>query len=383
MNILYISYWGINEGLSQGTVLLNVKILSEIDKVSNIYLLTIERDYDTHSMERIEKVNHLPFQSSHSYYAKIKELISIPIILRRIAKLNNIKLIICRTSPAGNFGFLTYKLTGIRFIIESYEPHTQYMLDAGVWSNHSLRYHIQKYFDKKINKHAQFLIPPSHNYMNYLKANGIFSNKLLYMPCAVNLNKFKYQESQREKIRSALGISNEKTVGIYTGKFGDIYFGEEAFKIFKIAVNELHYQIIVLTPQVSYAKQKCIKYNIDMRAVLIKHVPHLQVQEYLSASDFAFSLIKTSKYRRFCSPVKNGEYWANGLPILIPENIGDDSNIVRNEKCGIVFNDKTIKNDLIKIGKFHRRPDVSYNNMAFKYRNPEMVRRVYGSIIDE
>ena len=39
--------------------------------------------------------------------------------------------------------------------------------------------------------------------------------------------------------------------------------------------------------------------------------------------------VKPVPTKRYCTPVKDGEYWALGLPVIITEGISDDSGIIR------------------------------------------------------
>ncbi|GEM_PF-6753269 len=44
MNILFLSYWGINEGLTAATVFPHLEILAGFSNIDKVLLVTIERD---------------------------------------------------------------------------------------------------------------------------------------------------------------------------------------------------------------------------------------------------------------------------------------------------------------------------------------------------
>ena len=50
-----------------------------------------------------------------------------------------------------------------------------------------------------------------------------------------------------------------------------------------------------------------------------------------------FVIIKPAPCRLSCSAIKIGEYWANGLPVLLTPSVGDDSAIIAAENGGTVF----------------------------------------------
>jgi hypothetical protein len=143
----------------------------------------------------------------------------------------------------------------------------------------------------------------------------------------------------RQAIRKQLSIPANAYVGIYVGKFGGTYYREEAFILFeKLFKSEPDLRIIILSPD---PKEKILKqiqkFSVPMESFSILSVKHPEVPDYLSAADFAFSFHYPTKVSFYFSPIKNGEYWACGLPIIISENIGDDSDIVKKENIGEVL----------------------------------------------
>jgi hypothetical protein len=66
-------------------------------------------------------------------------------------------------------------------------------------------------------------------------------------------------------------------------------------------------------------------------------VPHNEMPDYMGLGDFAFSAFKPVPSRKYCTPIKNGEYWAMGLPVIIPDGISTDSHIIRSTNAGYVL----------------------------------------------
>ena len=84
-------------------------------------------------------------------------------------------------------------------------------------------------------------------------------------------------------------------------------------------------------------RRKLAAVGLGLGQAFITKAPHCEVPDYLAASDFAFVIINPAPCRLFCSAIKIGEYWANGLPVLLPPGAGDDSAIVGAESGGAVF----------------------------------------------
>jgi hypothetical protein len=168
------------------------------------------------------------------------------------------------------------------------------------------------------------------------------------------------------------------------GKFGSIYYDKEAFDLYRHAFDFFgdSFRLIILSGD-NHAEiiSKLQAAQIDLRKVTVRKVPHHEVCEYLSAADFAFSTIKPVPSRLYCSPIKNGEYWANGLPILIERGIGDDSLIIETEGGGVILETDHIKKsfqqlrELLTTGREALAGSISV--IAHKHRRMQIVRDTY------
>ncbi len=397
MKIFYISYWGISEGLTVSTVLPNLKILSEDERVDSIEFFTVERIEDRNFKDRfipINKVHHHPIHSKNLgffLFTKIADWLRIKNTISQSAKKMQPDLVICRGAMAGAFGTMLFKKFGIPYLVESFEPHADYMLESGVWKKNGLRFRLQKKTEAEIKKYAKFLVTVSNNYCQHLnKEEGIAKERLKMVPCTVNPVQFQFNSEARQLVREKLVIGADTRVGIYLGKFGSIYYDKEAFEVFKAAEQYFdNFFLVLLSPtDKKELTEKLNAVKFPLEKVWMGTLAHGEVPNYLSAADFAFSTIKPADCRRFCSPVKDGEYWANGLPILLPDMVGDDSEIIKREGGGAIMdvNDNenlkmafdSILQQLLK-GILGRTEIAS---LALKYRNPDISKKVYKEILD-
>ncbi|MFN8322057.1 MAG: glycosyltransferase [Chitinophagales bacterium] len=346
MNLLYICYWGISDGLTESTVLPHLEILAELDNIQKIIFCTIERDGLTINSNRRfkEKIKHIPLTSENirpSFINKVFDFILFPKQLSKLVAQYSIDKVLARGAPAGALAWMIYRKQGIPYIVESFEPHADYMYESGVWSSINPKYIFELYWERKQKETAEYLITVSNNYREKLLSEGVSPNRVETIPCCVNLKNFEFNSDKRDSTRNKLGIRGECLVAAYVGKFGDIYYKEEAFQILRKAVSFFgpRFFLIILTPQNKGEVLELMnQHQIPIENVFIDKVKHEEIPSYLSASDFAFSFIKPANCRKYCSPIKDGEYWANGLPILIPDNIGDDSEIIKkNPLSGAVF----------------------------------------------
>jgi glycosyltransferase involved in cell wall biosynthesis len=307
--------------------------------------------------------------------------------LWKLCRKGKIDMVIARGAPAGGRAALLSFILGIPYIVESFEPHSQYMLDSKVWKPHDLRYVIQRLWERQIKKTAAAVITVSNNYAKHLIAEGMDKNKVFLVPCTVDVETFSQNMLDRETVRGQLDISKNDTVGIYVGKFDDIYLSlNVSLNIFKEAFEHIiDFQLILLsdcTKEALFSAAKLVGCEKWLNKIHVLKVPHQKVPMYLSAADFAYSLVKSGPSKKFCSPLKNGEYWANGLPIIIPENIGDDSDIILRSGLGVVIKKEENYMYVSKLLDLLNRSEhrMQCKALAVKYRSRDLIIKAYESI---
>lgn len=398
MNILYLGYWSIEESLTASTIFPNLERLSSYRAINKIVFSTIERDksYVKYNGPERKKINFHPLYSLNLHFdliTKIFDFILFPIKLKRLCKTYKIDKIIARGSAAGALVFKVSKILNIPLVVESFEPHADYMEESGIWSKDSLKYWFQKKWENEIKKDADFLAVVSNNYAEQLGKEGVSQEKIFVVPCCVDLENFKFSDDKRLALRRNLEINENQMVGVYVGKFGGTYYDEESFEIFYHTFDFFNKNlfIIILTPHDKEdVKNRLLLKGLPESNFFIDKVPHHEVPAYLSAADFAFSTVRPSPSKKFCSAVKNGEYWANGLPILTSDGIGDDTSIIRNEKKGGAIFDLSKNNllealeDLNKLLHNSSREElnVSICGLAEKYRNFKSAHVFYDKIFE-
>src|SRR5690606_34223519 len=140
-------------------------------------------------------------------------------------------------------------------------------------------------------------------------------------------------------------------VGIYAGRYGGLYMEEDAFEVYKEVFSFFkgNFVLILLTSNIyhTWIKQQILKYELPLERIFIFNVKHNEVPDYLSASDFSFATYKPGKSKLYLSPVKIAEYWANGLPVLLTNGIGDETRIIKAvPAAGVLFDPDKINEEL-------------------------------------
>ena len=393
MNILFLGYWSVEDGLSEATIKPHLEILNSFDEVDQILYVSIERfSQNVTCSWSISKMNHLAYYSTNLPFLidKVSDFTLLPFKLIKICRENKIDKIICRSSPAGAIGYLVSKKTKLPYYVESFEPHADYMVESGVWNKWGLRYNFQKYFEWKQRQTAAALMTVSNNYTSFLKLDKSTKCTIETIPCGVELDEFKFSAELRNKVKKELEIDSEAIVGVYVGKFGGIYYDDEIFRYFKNCFENIaNFFLLILTPHdEQFMEARLSRYKIPYTKVWYGYVKHNKLSMFLSAADVAFCPVKTSNNRKFCSPTKNAEYWANGLPILISEGIGDDSEIIKFYGGGLIvdyveYNQDRLFDEIRKTMihyQLNRDKNQSVIN-AQTYRSHKSAKQVYHKLL--
>ena len=394
MRILFLSYWGLNDGLTTSTVFPHLRLLQERPDVEAIRLVTIERGAEAQAELTFapdfehDKISFEPLRSrpaGNVLLTKIEDFTRFPAELIRQAAGFRPDFLLARGSPSGALAYLVWQKTKLPFYVESFEPHADYMLESGVWRRYDPRYLFQRHWEKKQKQLALGLMPVAENYRQQLVREGVPAGRIVTVPCAVDAGAFAFAAGARAQVRQRLGWPAGAVVGVYVGKFGSIYYDEEAFALFKVAADYFgpDFRLLILTPDpLPDVQAKAAAAGLAAGQVFATKAAHAEVPDYLSAADFAFATIKPAPCRLFCSAIKIGEYWASGLPVLLPEGIGDDSDIIEQEGGGAVFSlarPASVPAALARVAQQMAQPDYrqQVRRLAEKHRSIARSRQAY------
>jgi len=131
---------------------------------------------------------------------------------------------------------------------------------------------------------------------------------------------------------------------------------------------------------------ECKRVELPNEVVISRFVFHDEIPAYLSLGDFAINPVKPVPTKKYCTSIKDGEYWAMGLPVIISHDISDDSGIIENENIGVIinFSEKTGMNRaVLKIEEFFKTQEVlkrKIMQIAAKYRSYGIAKAIYEKI---
>ena len=398
--ILVLTSWGIKEGLIQSYTLPYLNMINTIG-CEAIYLQTLEKKQlrcssaeQTAYKQQLAK--HQQYWISHKYVPfgllAIANMFLLSVKLFWLIKKEKIDTIHAICTPSGMLGYVLSKLTKVELIIDSFEPHSALMLQSNTWKKTSLAYRMLAYFEKKQAKHAHICIAANKNMKAYtLQHYGVSIEQFLWKPSCVSVDSFLVAPSETKQLREILGIGENDIICVCASKIGGMYLTSEIFDFFEVAESywKGRFKVLLLNNHPKdQLDELCFLSGVDSDNVIQRYVPHHEIPLYLSLGDFAFSPLKAIPANYYTTPIKNGEYWAAGLPTVITKNISEDSEIIEKEKIGHVLQNLTSEAYLNAIQAIDRllthddRASIrsQVKEVAQKYRSFTIAQKVYQQV---
>ena len=260
------------------------------------------------------------------------------ILVYKIIKTNRPKLIFSFTNIAGSFGILISKIYNIPHLVYSYEPHSSFMYELGLWSNKSLNYIFLNAFERYLGKNSKYVLTGTKYMVNTLIQSGA-KGKIFRAPSSVDENLYCFSSDARNRIRNRLNMTN-KTVLLYLGKFGNLYYDKEIIKFFQLLhKQDSRFFFLIVTPS-----DKNVVHNYFGDFPINNNSYHVteaynpkQVIEFISSSDIGLTAIPPTPSQKYRSPLKTSEYLLCGLPYITCNGISEDSDYARDHNIGLVI----------------------------------------------
>lgn len=392
-NILVITYWSFSDALIQTYTLPYLKIIADqLSAESKIYLVTLEKEnYNTTKIINGTSIINQRYKYSTFGLSASLSWVKNIFLLRSLIKKNEINYIHSFCTPAGMIGYILSKLSGKPLILDSYEPHAEAMVENGEWQNTSLSFKILFHFEKKQTQHAKIIIGTTKGMKGYaLNKYNVAIPDFYVKPACVDLEKFSRPYKKDAALLNKLNLHN-KIVCIYAGKFGGIYLKKEVFEFYKACYQKWKDDFVALlltNHALEEIKEMLTEFELPETIFRILYVPHAEVNRYIGLGDFAITPVKPVNTKKYCTPIKDGEYWAMGLPVVITKNISDDSDIINDNNIGYVlqelnaneYTNAVNKIDQLLAGKTADELYPGIRSIAEKYRNYSIAKDIYQKI---
>lgn len=349
-SVLVLTYWSAPDALIQTYTLPYIRqIKSALPASAAIHLLTLEQG--NHSPEeaarirarlRAEGIEWLPVRYSRF---GLRMAVRLAFLLPRLVLLvmrERIAAIHAWCMPAGALGWLLSVVTGTPLVIDSYEPHAEAMAENGTWSRRGAAYRVLAWFERLATRRAGVLISCTGGFLEHaprLYRTSFAHKRTFVKPACTDLEQFDPAMAKDAALLTELGLGG-KVVAVYAGKFGGIYLRSEVFIFLAACYRHWKddFRVLLLSnhPE-EELKAWCAAAGLPTSVVVRRFVPHADIPRYMGLGDFGLCPVLPTPSKRYCTPIKNGEYWALGLPVVITPRISDDSDLIAQHNAGVIW----------------------------------------------
>lgn len=371
--VLVITYWSWSEALIQTYTLPYLRIMLKVlPPGSTVHLITLEKGEFIPGPRSIEPgiVGHA-FQYQPFGVGGMQMLAGLVWRLIRLVSRYKLDQVHAWCTPAGMIGYLVSIITGRPLVIDSYEPHAEAMVENGTWSRSGIAFRTLFLFERLQTLRASAVIAAASGMREYaLRSYGSVPKKFLVKPACVDLALFGPGNLKRVELVERFGLQG-KLVLVYAGKFGGIYWDQEVFDLIRVARDHWGQRLHVLL-LTGHAEQELSGYmdraGLSRELFTILSVPHAEVPDHMGLGDVALTPVRPVPTKKYCTPIKDGEYWALGLPVLITEGISDDSEIIRTHGIGSVIEGNT--------REAYERAIMHVDDLLKRYTREELYDRI-------
>jgi glycosyltransferase involved in cell wall biosynthesis len=250
----------------------------------------------------------------------------------RLAKRDRLRLFHGRGTVAAAIAYAAARLSGTRFFNDADGPLSQEYVDAGVWRRGSIAHRITAWAERFILARADAVAVLTHHRRAEIERD--VAEPVVVLPCAVDTSHFCPDRQRGLAIRRQLGLSG--TVLVYSGKAGGWYRQDLVLAFTRAACDVFgDVSLLVLTTD-EPARFSEPAAAMGLKCV-IRRASREEMPAFLSAADAGLSLLLVSPSKLACSPVKNAEYLACGLPVVSTPGAGDYPELLSRERVGVVL----------------------------------------------
>lgn len=287
----------------------------------------------------------------------------------KLVRRYKIDLLHARSHVATAMGALAKKRTGAKLLFDIRGFFPEEYVDAGRWPENGFLYRSTKRVERRLYDTCDGAVVLTEKAKQLLHedpaAVGLKGKPVQVIPCCVDFDRFAIVTPElRAEVRAELGIDENRPVQVYVGALDGWYLTDELAECLACAhqLNPAMFTMVLTQSPREILTSRFQRLGIPEKDYFVSKVDPTQVPRYLSAADYAVSMIKPCYSKQASSPTKVAEYLACGLPVLSNAEIGDLDALIEGEEIGVLVRDlkkEGFRNALIELEKMRQDPDLA------------------------
>lgn len=347
MHILYITYDGVLDPVSQSQVLPYLEGLSK----NGIFftLLSFEKKerlcenkvkescYDKLKKCRIDWMPVI-YHKRPAVPATIFDVLKGVAKGLRLLKSNRIDAVHARGYIPMLIAYILKKIAGAKVIFDMRGFWAEEKVDARAWKKGGVIYRIVKRMESAFLSNADEIVVLTSAAKKYILGKKYPKVHVSAIPCCADLNIFK--RLRDERAGHDRNISGNPVV-LYAGSLGTFYSLDKVLDFFlslKTRNPSAFLRVISHYPKESM-EAACFSRNIKKTWYRLEALDHKDMPKAFSEADLSVIFYNRPLSGIGCSPIKLAESLACGIPVVINAGIGDCDDIVEHNNVGVVIKD--------------------------------------------
>jgi glycosyltransferase involved in cell wall biosynthesis len=360
MQVLYLSYDGLTDGLGRSQVLPYIFGLEA--KGHKFTIISFEKKdryaKDGRNISALLKGRNIRWEPLiYTAFPPILSTVYDVLRLRRKAKelhaTCHFDIVHCRSYITSLVGLHMKRTLGTRFIFDMRAFYADERVDGGLWNLSSPLFKAVYDFFKK--KEKEFLQEADHTISLTAKGRDIIHSwtelsgqplPIEVIPCCADLEHFSVGNLDlplQLRLRPELNIASQDFVVAYLGSIGTWYMLPEMLDFFKrLHTSRPSAKLLFVThddpaPIRAMAAQR----GIPTTAIVIRPSSREEVPTLLSLAHVALFFIQPVFSKSGSSPTKHGEMLGMGLPVIANAGVGDVDSIITSTHTGTLISEFT------------------------------------------
>ncbi|MDO8525728.1 MAG: glycosyltransferase [Candidatus Omnitrophota bacterium] len=345
MRIIYITYDGVLDPVSQSQVLPYIEGLS---RAGNVFtLISFEkkgrfRDDKTVNAcnDRLKKngISWAPmvYHKRPAAPATALDALKGTIKAFRIIKNSGAEAVHARGYVSMLIAYILKRAAGVRIIFDMRGFWAEEKVDAGAWKRGGILYRIVKRMENIFLANADEIVVLTNAAKRCLIEKTLTKAPITVIPCCADLDIFKM--SSGKKSRDGKGVIAGPVI-LYAGSLGSFYSLDKIldfFLFFKEKNPSAFLKIVSHYPK--EAMDRAVSsHNIEKMWYSLEALDYVKMPEAFSGADLSIIFYNRPLSGAGCSPIKLAESLACGTPVVINSGIGDCDSVVEDNRVGVVI----------------------------------------------
>jgi glycosyltransferase involved in cell wall biosynthesis len=246
-----------------------------------------------------------------------------------------------RNYPAALICLLMRYVLGIPYVFDMRDLYPEKGIEAGMFSRNSWSYRMWKRIELRLVYASSSIITTSVPFRDHVRVElHAHASKIRMIPNCVNTDRFSPDQEKRKEVRARYGLT-DKLVLVHSGAFGtpqDLpVIGRYLLKWMRFANVKAHLVILCGTREyLPHIRGVLAMVGVPAEAYTLINPLFYEVPELLLLGDIGLHLETMAIATPYCIAVKDGEYMASGLPVVVTPWLRGIRGLIEEYDAGIV-----------------------------------------------